>query len=195
MIKNIIIAVLLLFIFSCKEKKDDCKSIQEIRFPEDISRMINIKQVCDISSNKWENILKLEYDDDNYSLLGYNEKIKILIDKRNKLIMCIKSNEANNFKVLYNKKDDFTYGINEIVFLDENLMPIYSIGNYGLYKYFNDPNNQQTKYCLIDNEKIYFNDITYSQILNIYRMMIHKKIDEKKCQISPYYKSPYSWEL
>ncbi|CAM2826366.1 hypothetical protein DRF59_01750 [Chryseobacterium flavum] len=195
MIKRKIIIVFLLSMIACKEKKTDCKSIENLNFPKDINIMFNSKQVCDSSSNKWGAVFKLEYDDYNFALLGYNEKIKILIDKKNDLIMCIKSNEVNNFDIIYNDNDKFTYGINEIIFLDNDLMPTYSIGNYGAYKYFNDKENHQTKYCLINTDKIQFESLDYNKILKVYEKITNLKIDNAKCEISPYYKNPYSWEL
>jgi hypothetical protein len=192
--KNIFI-IFFLSIIACKEKQESCESIENLNFPKDINTMVRSKQVCDTTSNKWGNSFRLEYDDNNFTLLSYNEKIKILVDKNNNLIICIKSNEVNNFDVLYNNKDKFTYGINEIVFLDNNLMPTYSIGNYGSYKYFNNTENQQTQYCVIDNNKISFESLSYNQILRIYKEIKDKKYSNVDCQISPYYKNPYSWEL
>jgi hypothetical protein len=195
MMKKIIITIFFLNIIACEEKQGSCKSIENINFPKDINTMIRSKQICDASSNKWTNTFKLEYDDDNFALLGYNEKIKILIDKSNDLIICIKSNEVNNFEIIYNAKDKFTYGINEIVFLDNNLVPTYSIGKYGLYKYFNDTLNHQIEYCVIDDSKISFESLDYNQILSIHNEVKHKEVNDLNCQIIPYYKSPYSWEL
>lgn len=197
MMKNKIFVMLFLFFMSCKEeKKQSCKNINVFNFPKDINVMINNKQICNTLSNKWGDDFKLEYDDDNFALLAYNEKIKIFIDKKKEMIICIKSNEANNFDVLYNEKDNFIYGINELVYLDENLMPIYSIGHTGVYKYVNDLKNMQTKYCRIDDNEITFETLNYSQILSIFsKLRNDENTENKDCQISPYYKNPYSWEL
>ena len=43
--------------------------------------------------------------------------------------------------------------INEIYFLDKDLTPLYSISEYGSYKYEDDLKNQEIKYYLIGFKK------------------------------------------
>ncbi len=89
-------------------------------------------------------------------LFRFNEKIKILSDKKRNINFCIKTNEVENFSVFYNPNDKFIYGINEIYFLDKNLVPQYSISESGSYKYENDLKNKLIKYYLIDKKNISF---------------------------------------
>ncbi|MCC9065939.1 hypothetical protein [Flavobacterium piscisymbiosum] len=194
MYKKILLVILFLLTISCK---DNCKNIENIDFSKDIEIMAESKQICDadISSAKWGINLKLEYDDDNFSLFRFNEKIKILSDKKRNINLCIKTNEVENFSVIYNPNDKFLYGINEIYFLDKNLVAQYSISESGSYKYEDDLKNKQIKYYLIDEENISFLNLDYKKVLIIYEKLKKIKVKNPRVEISPYYKKPYSWEI
>lgn len=192
--KNFLLAIFLIVVISCN---DNCKNMDNIDFAKDIEIMAESKKVCNtnISSVKWGLNLILEYDDNNFSLFQFNEKIKILSDKKRNINLCIKTNEVANFSVIYNSSDKFVYGIDEIYFLDETLMPLYSISKDGSYKYENDLNNKQIKYYLIDEEKISFLNLDYKKALDLYEKLKKIKIKNPKVEISPNYKNPYSWEI
>lgn len=194
MYRNSLVVILLLLTISCK---DNCENVENIDFSKDIEIMAKSKQICDanISSVKWGLNLKLDYDDSNFSLFGFNEKIKILSDKKRKINLCIKTNEVDNFSVIYNENDKYTYGIDEIYFLDENLVPLYSISEGGSYKYEDDIKNKQIKYYLIDEENISFLNLDYKGALKIYEKLKGIKIQNPKVEISNNYKKPYSWEI
>lgn len=190
--KKILVLILFVLTISCE---DNCKNIEDIVFSKDIEIMSDSKQICDadISSAKWGLSLKLEYDDNNFSLFGFNEKIKILSDKKRNINLCIKTNEAENFSLIYNSSDKFHYGINEIYFLDENLVPQYSIGQGGAYKYEDDLKNKQIKYYLIDKEHISFLNLDYKKALVIYEKLKKIKVQNPSVEISHNYKMPYAW--
>lgn len=194
MYKKILVLILFVLTISCE---NNCKNIENIVFSKDIEIMSESKQICDadISSAKWGLSLKLEYDDNNFSLFGFNEKIKILSDKKRNINLCIKTNGAENFSLIYNPSDKFHYGINEIYFLDENLILQYSIGQGGAYKYEDDLKNKQIKYYLIDKENISFLNLDYKKALVIYEKLKKIKVQNPSVEISPNYKMPYVWEL
>lgn len=122
--------LIILLLVACKDK---CKNIKILDFPKDIKTMSSNKQICDNEHYNFGKPFVMEYNDENYSLFHYNEKIKILVDKRENIILCIKTNEANNFDIIFNSKDQFTYGIEELIFLDKNLIPLYAIRELGRY--------------------------------------------------------------
>jgi hypothetical protein len=181
-------------IISCK---DNCKNIENIRFSTDIQKMIESKQICDadVSSGKWGLNLKLEYDDSNFSLFGFDEKIKILSDKKRNIILCIKTNEAYNFGVVYNPNEKIMYGIYEIIFLDKDLVPLYSINEYGSYKYEDDLKNKKIKYYLINKDETFFLNLDYNNVFDMYDKLKKSPVKSDEGGISPYYKKPYSWEI
>jgi len=192
--KKLLAVILFVLTISCE---DNCKNIENIVFSKDIQIIAESKQICDadISSAKWGLNLKLEYDDSNFSLFRFNEKIKILSDKKRNINLCIKTNEVENFNVIYNPNDKFLYGINEIYFLDKDLVPLYSISESGSYKYEDDVKNNQIKYYLIDEENISFLNLDYKKALVIYEKLKKIKVQNPKLEISPYYKKTYSWEI
>ena len=184
--------------FEIKRNEEACKSvIDTFNFPNDIQKMEKIHYICDKNANKWGKFLKLNFDDKNYTLLSYDEKTKILIDKTKHLILCFKSNEANNFDISYNPKDGFTYGIYKIYYLDEDLMPLFSFYEDGIYEYKNDTVNKQTKYSLIQNKKPKaFTELDYTGIVNLSKELFSKKqVLSDSVEISLYYKDPYAWAL
>lgn len=192
--KNLLMTIIFVLTVSCK---DNCKTIEDIDFSKDIEVMIQSKQICDanVSSSKWGLSLKLEYDDNNFSLFAFDEKIKILSDKKRNINLCIKTNEVDNFSIIYNPNEKFMYGINEIYFLDKDLVPLCSLSEKGSYKYEDDLKNKQLKYYLIDKENISFLNLNYKDVLNIYEKLKKIKVQNLKIEISPYYKKPYSWEI
>ena len=186
-----LLIIIILLLVACKDK---CKNIKILDFPKDIKTMSSNKQICDNEHYDFGKPFVMEYNDENYSLFHYNEKIKILVDKRENIILCIKTNEANNFDIIFNSKDQFTYGIEELIFLDENLIPLYAIRELGIYQYTHDVRNKKIKFALIDDNKIDFNKIKYKDILNIYRNLKPKKISDKEYNENPYYTYPFAWE-
>ena len=176
--------LIILLLVACKDK---CKNIKILDFPKDIKIMSSNKQICDNEHYDFGKPFVMEYNDENYSLFHYNEKIKILVDKRVNIILCIKTNEANNFDIIFNSKDQFTYGIEELIFLDKDLIPLYAIRELGIYQYTHDVRNKKIKFALIDDNKIDFNKIKYKDILNIYRNLKPKKISDKEYNENPYY--------
>ena len=183
--------LLIILLVACKDK---CKNIKILDFPKDIKTMSSNKQICDNEHYNFGKPFVMEYNDENYSLFHYNEKIKILVDKRVNIILCIKTNEANNFDIIFNSKDQFTYGIEELIFLDKNLIPLYAIRELGIYQYTHDVRNKKIKFALIDDNKIDFNKIKYKDILNIYRNLKPKKISDKEYNENPNYTYPFAWE-
>jgi hypothetical protein len=195
MCRILLTTILLLLTISCE---DNCKNLYNIDFSKDIKKMIESKQICDndVSSVKWGLNLKLEYDDNNFSLFGFDEKIKILSDKKRNINLCIKTNEAYNFTVFYNPTDKFMYGIEQVFLLDKDLVPLYSISQYGgSYKYEDDLKNKQIRYYLIDKEKVSFLTLDYKGVLDIYEKLKKIKVKNPDVGISHYYKKPYSWEI
>ncbi|KIC00576.1 hypothetical protein OA88_18560 [Flavobacterium sp. JRM] len=192
--RKLLMLIFSVLIISCK---DNCKNIENIRFSTGIEKMIESKQICDagVSSAKWGLNLKLEYDDSNFSLFGFDEKIKILSDKKRNIILCIKTNEAYNFGVFYNPNEKIMYGIYKIIFLDKDLVPLYSMGEYGSYKYEDDLKNQQIKYYMINKDETFFLNLDYNNVLDMYDKLKKSPIKSDEGGISPYYKKPYSWEI
>lgn len=192
--RKLLMLIFSVLIISCK---DNCKNIENIRFSTDIEKMTESKQICDadVSSGKWGLNLKLEYDDSNFSLFGFDEKIKILSDKKRNIILCIKTNEAYNFGVGYNPNEKIMYGIYEIIFLDKDLLPLYSMGEYGSYKYEDDLKNKEIKYYLINKDETFFLNLDYNNVLDMYDKLKKSPIKSDGGGISPYYKKPYSWEI
>ena len=183
--------LIIILLVACKDK---CENIKILDFPKDIKIMSSNKQICDNEHYNFGKPFVMEYNDENYSLFHYNEKIKILVDKRVNIILCIKTNEANNFDIIFNSKDQFTYGIEELIFLDKNLIPLYAIRELGIYQYTHDVRNKKIKFALIDDNKIDFNKIKYKDILNIYRNLKPKKSSDKEYNANPYYTYPFAWE-
>lgn len=182
---------MILLIISCKEK---CNSIEHFSFPTDIENMSKIKQKCNEDYKLIGKEFILEYNDKNYTLYHYNEKIKILIDKKENLIFCIKTNEAYNFSIIHNVNDNIVYGINQIFLLDESLFPLYALDEYGIYQYYNDKKNKVIKYTSISNTNINFTKLKYEDIVNSFRNIDYLEHKGLKYYEIPYYKYPFAWE-
>lgn len=163
--RTIILFLTFIFVLSCKQttknkpkslKKCEAK-ISSFDYPADLENLINLNYKCDVNlpfikndNRKFTKNLHVIFSDQNYSLIHFDRKTRLLWDKREDIIFVFKACEIDNF--YYNKPGYKELYPLTIYILNKELIPIFHLQGDQISVFQDDKENKKLKEFRIELE-------------------------------------------
>ena len=183
------------------EQADTCRIlVSDFSYPVDFEILDSVNYVCGNSeieqvANRKGLRLALRFDDPNYSLFNYDFRTKLLHDKKNNLLLCLKRTVDHP---VFNRKS-----IERLYILDENLMPLYAFGflpqtrKTVIEKFFYENNPESYLIKMKDKSQPELELLSYSDIVRLSKSLKdgNYTVTNKRgfCCESPHFKTTPYW--
>ncbi len=216
MYKQVILLLIFSLISACKQNlenknisKSDCEvKVSKFKYPSSLEKLIEIKYKCDTilpfienDTRKFTKKLYVIFSDQNYSLINFDRRTRLLWDKNEEIIFAFKAAEIDNFyfnKPAYKEIYPLT-----IYILNRKLLPIYHFQGNEISIFQDDKKNKKFKQFRIELEdkslakNIDIGVIEYENLVSIIKDLNANKFIKKESiggtVLDYFYKNPPVW--
>lgn len=191
--------ICIIFFLSCESKINKAKGcqalIKEFNFPEDIEKLESYHYVCNPRIPvKLDQKCRMLFDDENYSLITYDYKTRVFIDKRKKINLIFKGGIPDSFYDAASKRGLVT----RVYLVDSNFMPLFSVDPSGILIYKNDNKVKRsfaTRVLLGDVWNLSeFETMTYHDLLSLLDSLLKRQFTTRGGPMeTAFYDNPPVW--